>query len=133
LAAKDWTLVKPQAYFKTHSVRLANGSMPEYEVYSGGEVIVAGGVQSTITVTEDMVKEHNFETLEHLNIRVWISHGRRGDVEVELVSPHGIKSMLGAKRSGDAATTGYPGWMFMTVKHWYVPLLLVFSLSHYVC
>jgi kexin len=58
------------------------------------------------------------EKLEHINVKVWIQHGKRGDVEVELRSPHGIRSVLAGKRSGDSATTGYPGWTFMSVKHW---------------
>jgi len=64
------------------------------------------------------LKTHNFETLEHVTVRVWINHTRRGDVEVEVVSPNGIKSVLAAVRSFDSATTGFPGWQFMSVKHW---------------
>jgi len=37
---------------------------------------------------------------------------------VELVSPNGIKSMLAAPRAADDANTGFPGWRFMSVKHW---------------
>ena len=93
---------------------------------SGGEPIGTGGVPSTITVAADTLKEHNFETLEHITIRVWIEHSKRGDVSVEVVSPSGIKSVLAAPRSGDTADTGFQGWRFMSVKHWYVtsnPLL----------
>jgi len=56
--------------------------------------------------------------VEHINVRVWITHKKRGDVEVELISPSGVKSILGGRRKYDVAGTGYPGWTFMTVKHW---------------
>ena len=87
---------------------------------SGGEPIGPEGVFSRITVTEDTLKEHNFESLEHVTVRVWIEHSKRGDVSVELVSPNGIRSMLAAPRSGDTSDTGFPGWRFMSVKHWWV-------------
>jgi len=91
----------------------------EFEM-SGGEPIGPGGVSNKITVTADALKEHNFETLEHVTVRVWIDHSKRGDVSVELLSPNGIKSALAAPRAGDIADTGFQGWRFMTVKHWYV-------------
>jgi len=71
-----------------------------------------------MTVTEDMLRENNFESLEHINVKVWINHTKRGDVEVEIVSPNGIKSILASMRRSDNAQTGYPGWTFMSVKHW---------------
>lgn len=119
-AAQDWTLVKPQSWIKTHTVQLEGGKMTEEGQYTGGQFIAEGGVKSSIEVTAGMLKDSNFEKLEHVNVQVWISHRRRGDVEVELVSPKGIKSVLGALRSSDSADTGYPGWIFMTVKHWSV-------------
>jgi kexin len=39
-------------------------------------------------------------------------------VEVEIVSPNGISSILGGARSADLNTNGYPDWIFMSVKHW---------------
>ena len=87
---------------------------------SGGEPIGPEGVSSKITVTGNTLGEHNFETLEHVTVRVWIEHSKRGDVSVELLSPNGIKSTLAAPRAGDIANTGFQGWRFMSVKHWYV-------------
>lgn len=85
---------------------------------SGGELIVSGGVTSKTTITEEMLQETNFERLEHVTVRVWIQHTRRGDVEVELVSPKGVKSILAGARKYDQDKNGYPGWTFMTIKHW---------------
>lgn len=118
--AQDWKLVKPQSWFHTPTARLGAGVMTATKQYSGGEPIVAGGVTSTIEVNPNDLTSHNFEKLEHINVQVWIQHSKRGDVEVEIVSPGGVRSVLAAKRANDMATTGFPGWIFMTVKHWYV-------------
>jgi len=118
MAAQTWELVKPQAWVHFPAVQLAGGAMTSSEVMSGGEYIIHGGLTSSITVTAENLKAHNFETLEHITVRVWIEHTRRGDVEVELVSPNGIKSVLAATRKDDSARTGFPGWRFMSVKHW---------------
>ena len=56
--------------------------------------ITESGVESTFEVTQQMLTDFNFETLEHVTVRVWIDHKRRGDVEVELISPNGITSVL---------------------------------------
>jgi kexin len=117
-AAKDWELVKPQTWFTIDPIQINNGSMNILNEFSGGEFIVPGGIKSTATVTPAMLKKNNFDSLEHVNVKVWISHGKRGDVEVQLVSPNGIKSVLAAPRKSDADTFGYPGWTFMSVKHW---------------
>ncbi|KAJ6624494.1 peptidase S8/S53 domain-containing protein [Mycena sp. CBHHK59/15] len=117
-AAKEWKLVKPQAQLQTKTVQIEGGTMNPVGNYSGGEVIGLGGVTSVLPIKWDMLQDANFETLEHIVVRVWIDHTRRGDVEVVLTSPNGIRSVLAEKRKSDSAKTGYPGWTFMTVKHW---------------
>ncbi|CAL1705543.1 unnamed protein product [Somion occarium] len=117
-AAQDWQLVKPQAWVDLPVVQLNNGTMDVFHSASGGVDIVPGGVTSTVEVTKDMLNQQNFERLEHITVKVWITHTRRGDVEVELVSPNGIRSILAAKRYQDSSDSGFPGWTFMTVKHW---------------
>lgn len=93
--------------------------MTKLEKFSGGELIIPGGIRSSVALTRVRLDQENFEALEHITIKVWISHSKRGDVEVELISPGGIKSVLAAPRVSDLDTTGFPGWTFMTVKHWY--------------
>ncbi|GBE81896.1 Protease KEX1 [Sparassis crispa] len=117
-AALSWKTVKPQTYIDLPTIQIANGTMDLFQLTSGGERIVPGGVSSTMTVAQVLLQENNFEKLEHITVKVWITHVRRGDVEVELVSPHGIRSVLAAKRFADSASSGFPGWTFMTVKHW---------------
>ena len=119
-AAQTWQSVKPQTWIDLPVVQINNGTMDSFENASGGETIPPDGIESKITVTQETLDKHNFEQLEHITIKVWITHTRRGDVEVELVSPNGVKSVLAAARHGDSANTGFPGWQFMTVKHWYV-------------
>ena len=117
-AAKAWRLVKPQAWFETDTIQLANGTMDKDNLMNGGEKIVPDGIRSTMSITRDMLEKHNLEILEHIYVKVWISHTRRGDVEVEIVSPRGIKSILGGMRVLDGSDNGYRGWTFMSVKHW---------------
>ncbi|PSR77612.1 hypothetical protein PHLCEN_2v7802 [Hermanssonia centrifuga] len=117
-AAMEWESVKPQAWLEMPAIQIADGTMDIFQSATGGETITQDGLTSTMQMTEDLLEEHNFEALEHITVKVWITHTRRGDVEVELVSPNGVKSILAAKRHGDGANTGYPGWTFSTVKHW---------------
>ncbi|CAO1634509.1 unnamed protein product [Parajaminaea phylloscopi] len=102
-------LVKPQAWLSSGNITIA-----------GDRTLIGetNGVKSTFSVTESLLKENNLESIEHVTVRVWISHERRGDVEVELTSPHGTKSVLARPRRYDDAQTGFPGWGFMTLKHW---------------
>lgn len=110
-AAKEWDLVKPQTWIFTETVRLEDGKMNAEEEYTGGTFLPEGGLKSTISLTEEHLKDNNFEKLEHIYVKVWISHSKRGDVEVELVSPTGIRSVLAEKRTGDDASSG---WVFPT-------------------
>ncbi|KIM49344.1 hypothetical protein M413DRAFT_59902 [Hebeloma cylindrosporum] len=117
-AAQSWKLVKPQARYATNTIQLSNGTYGADRKYYGGQFIPAGGVESKMAITKAMLESSNFETLEHINVKVWIDHTARGEVEVEIVSPNGIRSVLGGARPGDRDGSGYPGWTFMSVKHW---------------
>jgi kexin len=121
-AAKDWQVVKPQAWLELPAVQLGDGTMDTEGRMEGGEPIVPGGVASSLVITEKMLEEANFENLEHVTVNVWISHSVRGHVEVELVSPNGNRSVLAKKRSRDRDQNGFMGWKFMTVKHWCVDM-----------
>lgn len=106
-AAKTHKLVKPQAWWKSTDA-ISN------------EVLSIEGARSSITVSKRALVESNFEELEHVTITVHIEHEKRGDVEVELLSPRGMISILARPRRFDNAVTGLPNWVFMTVKHWLV-------------
>jgi kexin len=104
----------------TPAIQIANGTMNVLQEMNGGEAIGPDGVFSKNVVTKEMLDAENLETLEHITVQVWISHTRRGDVAVELISPNQVRSILAAPRAQDSDPTGFPGWTFMTVKHWYV-------------
>lgn len=135
-AALTWDLVPPQVWMRSQTVVLGDGKMTKENVFSGGIPFGQEGqasVESTLEVTEKMLSQAHFDPhgLEHVNVKVWIDHQRRGDVHVEVVSPNGVRSVLAGVSNGDSshegdeggrkndkATTGFPGWVFMSVKHW---------------
>ena len=106
-AARTHQLVKPQAWWESEQAT----NTPSIAVDSKGAV-------STIEVSQAALSEANFEALEHITVTVDIEHTRRGNVEVEVTSPNGIKSVLARPRRYDDAKTGVRGWQFMSVKHW---------------
>nr|XP_027811077.1 proprotein convertase subtilisin/kexin type 6 isoform X3 [Marmota flaviventris] len=56
--------------------------------------------------------------LEHVVVRISISHPRRGDLQINLISPSGTKSQLLAKRLLDFSNEGFTNWEFMSVHCW---------------
>ncbi|WFC98294.1 kexin [Malassezia yamatoensis] len=72
----------------------------------------------TIRVTQDKTRKANVKSLEHVTVSVWIQHDRRGDIQVELFSPSGTRSVLASPRRYDDDPHGFPGWTFMSLKHW---------------
>ena len=128
-AAQKWKLVKPQAWLMTNTTQLGGGKMEKKHQYEGGVPFGVNGTKDSIEITTEMLLANNLQTLEHIDIRVWINHTRRGNVTVELLSPNGIRSVLADSRVDDDAKTGFPGWRFMTIKHWYVLYELVVPAS----
>lgn len=106
-AAKEFKSVKPQAWY--HSPVLAvNHKIPEGET----------GLKTAIVVTDEQLKEANLERVEHVTVKMNLRHALRGDVSVDLVSPHGVTSHIATARKHDKSSEGYKDWEFMTVKHW---------------
>jgi kexin len=116
--ARTWSLVKPQAWVDVPQIEIVGANIEKNGSMSGGVEIPKGGVESRAHVSAEMLSTNNFDIVEHVTVKVWISHARRGDVEVDITSPKGIKSVLAGSRRFDEHTTGYPGWQFMSVKHW---------------
>ncbi|HEV7737168.1 MAG TPA: proprotein convertase P-domain-containing protein, partial [Chlamydiales bacterium] len=84
--------------------------------------ITKTGIESSITITKDLLVENNFEKLEHITVKIWVNHTTRGDVEVQITSPNHITSILAGARPRDSSSDGYPGWIFSSIKHWCVVL-----------
>lgn len=106
-SARTHELVKPQAWY--HSPWLS----VLHDVPEGDQ-----GLAASFDVTADMLKKANLERLEHVTVTMNVNHTRRGDLSVELKSPHGVVSHIATSRKNDAANVGYDDWTFMSVAHW---------------
>ncbi|KAM8895396.1 proprotein convertase subtilisin/kexin type 6 isoform 2-T2 [Spinachia spinachia] len=62
--------------------------------------------------------EQHVDYLEHVVVKVLIAHPRRGDMEINLISPSGTTSQLLAQRLFDSSNEGFRNWEFMTVHFW---------------
>ncbi|KAK9542508.1 hypothetical protein VZT92_000365 [Zoarces viviparus] len=62
--------------------------------------------------------DQHVDYLEHVVVKVLIAHPRRGDIEINLISPSGTRSQLLAKRLFDSSNEGFRNWDFMTVHFW---------------
>ncbi|KAF1813711.1 KEX1 protease precursor [Eremomyces bilateralis CBS 781.70] len=105
--AKSWEVVNPQAWFHSPWIHVRHG-LPQGDQ----------GLASSFDVTEDMLKDANFERVEHITVTMNVPHQRRGDLSVELHSPTGLVSYLSVDRPRDDAAVGYVDWTFMSVVHW---------------
>ncbi|XP_033487448.2 proprotein convertase subtilisin/kexin type 7 [Epinephelus lanceolatus] len=64
------------------------------------------------------LRQSGMETLEHVAVTVTITHPCRGNLEVVLVCPSGMTSVIGARRAIDRDPAGYQDWTFSTVRCW---------------
>ena len=56
--------------------------------------------------------------LEHIQVVLDMSHPQRGDVQVALLSPHGMKTTLIHARPNDKSADGFRMWPLLTVHNW---------------
>uniref|UniRef100_A0A670J3W3 SPC3 n=1 Tax=Podarcis muralis TaxID=64176 RepID=A0A670J3W3_PODMU len=61
---------------------------------------------------------HHVIYLEHVVVRITVTHPRRGDLAIYLTSPSGTKSQLLANRLFDHSMEGFKSWEFMTTHCW---------------
>ncbi|XP_078102801.1 proprotein convertase subtilisin/kexin type 7 [Sander vitreus] len=64
------------------------------------------------------LRQSGMETLEHVAVTITITHPCRGNVEIVLVCPSGMTSVIGARRAIDRDPAGYQDWTFSTVRCW---------------
>lgn len=76
------------------------------------------GISDTITITQAMVTAANLASMEHLQVFLTVTHPSRGQMKYEIVSPSGIRSLLGDTRPYDTSSQGLTNWTFMSLKHW---------------
>lgn len=68
-----------------------------------------------IGVTHSFAIESNIR-VEHVTVKVSITHGYRGDLAISLISPSGMVSQLSEAHGDDGSN--YANWTFSTVRHW---------------
>ncbi|XP_075298393.1 proprotein convertase subtilisin/kexin type 7 [Opisthocomus hoazin] len=69
-------------------------------------------------VTAASLELSGMRTLEHVAVTVTITHPRRGNLEIRLVCPSGMVSLIGTTRSMDSDPNGFADWTFSTVRCW---------------
>nr|XP_046244502.1 proprotein convertase subtilisin/kexin type 7 [Scatophagus argus] len=72
----------------------------------------------TWQVTAADLRQSGMQTLEHVAVTVTITHPCRGNLEIVLVCPSGMSSVIGARRTIDRDPSGYQDWTFSTVRCW---------------
>jgi kexin len=106
--AKTFEHVKPQAWHHAPTV------VVEEDIPDTAEVVT-----SFVSVGTDDLRGSNLERVEHVQVRMNLTHTRRGDVVIDLISPEGIVSHICTSRKFDTSNAGMVDWYFMSVKHWY--------------
>ncbi|XP_036930390.1 proprotein convertase subtilisin/kexin type 6 isoform X1 [Acanthopagrus latus] len=107
LEAREWRTVPPQ-----HTCSQMRERRSRY-IHAGQSL------NSSITTSACSEEpEQQVVYLEHVVVKALIVHPRRGDLEVNLISPSGTRSQLLAKRLFDSSNEGFRNWEFMTVHFW---------------
>ncbi|KAM9439277.1 proprotein convertase subtilisin/kexin type 7 [Clarias gariepinus] len=106
-AAKVWETVPPLLSYPSPILKEGE-TIPAYP----DKLILS------INVSDVDLRQSGIETLEHVAVTVTLTHRRRGNVEIVLVCPSGMTSLIGAKRTLDTDATGFRDWTFSTVRCW---------------
>ncbi|ODQ66121.1 hypothetical protein NADFUDRAFT_74391 [Nadsonia fulvescens var. elongata DSM 6958] len=113
--AKDWELVKPQAWYFP-PVKKTNAEIMNPKLNERDEL--EAKTESVITISKDDLNDANLSRVEHITVTVNIAAERRGEIAVMLESPDKILSELAPFRIHDKNTKGFANWTFMSVAHW---------------
>ncbi|XP_033953645.1 proprotein convertase subtilisin/kexin type 7 [Pseudochaenichthys georgianus] len=106
-AAKVWESVPFLVSYQS-SVIKEEQRIPAYP----GEMIL------TWKVSAADLKHSGMKTLEHVAVTVTLTNPCRGNVEIVLVCPSNMTSVIGARRAIDRDSSGYQDWTFSTVRCW---------------
>ncbi|XP_054052233.1 neuroendocrine convertase 2 isoform X2 [Rissa tridactyla] len=105
--AKDWKTV-PERF---HCV---GGSIQEPE-----RIPPSGKLLLTLTTDACEGKENFVRYLEHVQAVITVNSTRRGDLNINMTSPMGTKSILLSRRPrDDDSKVGFDKWPFMTTHTW---------------
>ncbi|KAL1263527.1 hypothetical protein QQF64_006266 [Cirrhinus molitorella] len=105
--AREWKTV-PERF---HCVA---GSVQEiHKIQSGNKLVLS------ITADACQGKDNFVRYLEHVQAVITVNASRRGDLNVNMTSPMGTKSILLSRRPrDDDAKVGFDKWPFMTTHTW---------------
>lgn len=98
--ARTWTNLPAQRSVTSAQTGL-NVSIPDNN---------ATGITRTFAITDATLR------VEHVTLKLNLTHTYRGNLEITLTSPSGIVSRLAEKRSDSG--DHYSDWTFMTVRNW---------------
>ncbi|KAJ2522524.1 pheromone processing endoprotease [Coemansia sp. RSA 1939] len=106
-----------------HVGRQTRIEMPRDAADAAIPPLAASGAQSsplvrTVEITPAQVASAHMKRVEHVTVVIDMDHQYRGNVEILLESPSGVRSQLAAVRNLDSSTQGLHAWKFMSVKHW---------------
>ncbi|XP_017941456.2 proprotein convertase subtilisin/kexin type 5 isoform X4 [Manacus vitellinus] len=107
IEAEKWTTVPPQHVCVENTDRQIKTIRPDSVVRS---IYKATGCSDN--------PNHHVIYLEHVVVRITITHPRRGDLAIYLTSPSGTRSQLLANRLFDHSMEGFKNWEFMTTHCW---------------
>ncbi|KAG8455262.1 hypothetical protein GDO86_001457 [Hymenochirus boettgeri] len=107
IEAEKWTTVPAQHICVENTDRQTKTIRPDNVVRS---VYKATGCADNT--------DHHVVYLEHVVVRITITHPRRGDLAIYLTSPSGTKSQLLSNRLFDHSMEGFKNWEFMTTHCW---------------
>jgi len=99
--AATWTPLGPQT-----SVTLSNDSLA---------LAIPDAPNTTGATTSFNFAAQSILRVEHVTVRVQATIARRGDLEIRLIAPSGMNSVLAELHEDD--TPNYD-WTFMSVRHW---------------
>ncbi|KTF79162.1 hypothetical protein cypCar_00020673, partial [Cyprinus carpio] len=106
-AAKVWESVPFLVSYQSPVLK-ANEDIPE--------ILIFESLWFIVSVSD--LRQSGMQTLEHVSVTVTIAHPRRRNVEIWLICPSGMSSLIGARRSLDVDPTGFTDWTFSTVRCW---------------
>ncbi|XP_020643443.3 proprotein convertase subtilisin/kexin type 5 isoform X1 [Pogona vitticeps] len=114
MEAEKWTTVPPQHVCVENTDRQIKTIRPD-NIRNGAD----NGVRSIYKATGCADNaNHHVIYLEHVVVRITITHPRRGDLAIYLTSPSGTRSQLLANRVFDHSMEGFKNWEFMTTHCW---------------
>ncbi|XP_030604422.1 neuroendocrine convertase 2 isoform X2 [Archocentrus centrarchus] len=105
--AKEWKTVPERFHCVAGSIQEA------HKIQSGNKVVLA------ITTEACQGKDNFVRYLEHVQAVVTVNTSRRGDLNINMTSPMGTKSILLSRRPrDDDSKVGFDKWPFMTTHTW---------------